>query len=41
MLELDFFNILIHVLNVLLWVGVTLWIALGIRWLVSPLPWRA
>jgi hypothetical protein len=34
MLELNFFNILIHILNILCWVGVALWITLGIRWLV-------
>lgn len=33
MLELNFFNILIHVLNILLWVGIALWIVLGIRWM--------
>jgi hypothetical protein len=34
MLELDFLNILIHVLNILCWVALALWIAIGIRWLV-------
>ena len=29
---LDF--ILIHILNVLFWMGVALWIVFGIRWLV-------
>ncbi len=33
MLELGFPSILIHILNVLCYIGIVLWIVLGVRWL--------
>ena len=34
MMELGFPSILIHILNILCYIGIGLWIILGIRWLV-------
>lgn len=32
-MQIAFFSILIHILNFLCYIGIVLWIVLGVRWL--------